>query len=218
VLPFARGAFFSILRSLAPNDPGYPSAWSYRSWLPVQSSGAPAYLSSDKALGSSGVHVDSAWTYTIGRPDVRIAIADSGIEWDDPDLLNKAYLNAAELVGSHMPRDAHSNACGRSGSLHGYDCDGDDVFTAADYGRLGGCVESPTPAVPSTRLDAGGGACTLVLAGKGAGARPGGLVVVGLALRVARRRSRKALFTEGHSPNILRGPRRRGKKGASLPE
>ena len=54
-------------------------------------------------LGASGMRIDVGWTYTTGRPDVKIAIIDCGIEWDDSDLVNKAYLNAGELA-KHQAR------------------------------------------------------------------------------------------------------------------
>ena len=51
--------------------------------------------------------IDKAWTYTIGAPRVKIAIIDCGIEWDEPDLINKAFLNAGELVEpNQMPQNA----------------------------------------------------------------------------------------------------------------
>jgi len=115
-----------------PNDPGYPGSWNYFSFLPVQQPGTPAYLSADTKLGASGMSIDKAWEYSTGSPDVRIAIIDSGIEWDSPDLVNKAWLNALEL-SNHKPLHADGSACGGTGVLAGYDCDGDGVFTVADY-------------------------------------------------------------------------------------
>ncbi len=116
-----------------PNDPGYPTQWNLWSWLPAQTSGTPAYLDADRALGASGIHVDVGWTHTIGRPDVIIAVVDSGIEWEEPDLANKAYLNAGELTGALKPKGPGGVACGGTGNLAGYDCNGDGVFSVADY-------------------------------------------------------------------------------------
>jgi hypothetical protein len=115
-----------------PNDPGYPSLWTYFSWLPKQASGTSPYLDADVKLGASGMSVDVAWTYTIGRPDVLIAVVDNGILWDETELVNKAYLNAAELA-KHKPQDNNGKACGGAGALAGYDCNGDGVFSVADY-------------------------------------------------------------------------------------
>ena len=52
-------------------------------------------------FGVRGPSVDKAWQVTTGRPDVVLAILDSGIEWHDVgdmgDLADKVHLNAAEL-------------------------------------------------------------------------------------------------------------------------
>jgi hypothetical protein len=129
-----------------PNDPGYQSDWNYWSWLPKQKGAPAAYVDDDQTLGASGLHVDVAWTHTTGRPDVKIAVIDCGIEWDDADLADKAYLNAAELA-KHKPENADGSACGGAGPLAGYDCDGNGVFSVADYmsdPRVAPLVTDPT--------------------------------------------------------------------------
>jgi hypothetical protein len=117
-----------------PNDPGYAGTWNFFSWLPKQDPGTPAYSMPDQLLGASGMSVDRAWTYSIGDPTVKIAILDSGIEWDSPDIINKAFLNTGELSKpTQMPQNAQGMPCGGAGALKGYDCDGDGVFTMNDY-------------------------------------------------------------------------------------
>src|SRR5262249_61752973 len=58
-------------------------------------------------FGVKGMSVDLAWQVTTGRPDVLIAVLDSGIRWDDVgamhDLARKVHLNRGELP---LPRDA----------------------------------------------------------------------------------------------------------------
>lgn len=81
-------------------------------------------------LGIKGASVDLAWQVTTGRPDVVIAVLDSGIRWQDalPDLVNKFYLNRGELPvpqGSDNPLDPH-------------DRNGDGLFNVADYLATGG--------------------------------------------------------------------------------
>ena len=69
-----------------------------------------------------------------------------GIEWDDADLADKAYLNAAELA-KHKPQDANGNACGGTGALAGFDCNGDGVFSVSDYAadaRVAAVATDPT--------------------------------------------------------------------------
>lgn len=71
--------------------------------------------------GVMGASVDLAWQTTTGRPDVVLAILDSGIEWQfaQNDLVNKMYLHAPELP---LPLDC---------SL--YDCNDDGSFDVRDY-------------------------------------------------------------------------------------
>src|SRR5207248_11587097 len=61
--------------------------------------------------GGSIVDADAtkstAWTVTTGRPDVEIAVLDSGIRWDDAGAMNdlrfKVHLNRGELlVPNHL--------------------------------------------------------------------------------------------------------------------
>jgi len=129
-----------------PNDPGYNGDWNYWSWLPKQAAGTKPYIGADTKLGASGMHIDVAWTHTTGRPDVRIAIIDCGIKWDEADVADKAWLNPGELA-PHKPQDATGAACGGTGALAGYDCNGDGVFSVSDYAndpRVAPMVTDPT--------------------------------------------------------------------------
>ena len=66
-----------------------------------------------------GVSADRAWKRSTGRPDVRIAILDTGIRWREPSLRRKVALNRGEL-----PKP---EGCAE------YDCDQDGAFTVDDY-------------------------------------------------------------------------------------
>jgi MYXO-CTERM domain-containing protein len=134
-----------------PNDPGYPGDWNYFSFLPMQQPGTAAYNAADMALGAAGMSIDKAWEYTIGDPTVTIMITDSGIEWEEPDLVNKFRLSVAELQ-NHKPLTSTGTACGGTGALAGYDCDGDGVLTVHDY------VGSTTLTVPTGMCTVPGGA------------------------------------------------------------
>jgi hypothetical protein len=74
---------------------------------------------SELALGSIGMSLDSAWQHTLGRDDVVIAVLDSGILWDFPDLVKKIYLNPGEL-----PLPEGSNV---------RDKNGDGIYNIDDY-------------------------------------------------------------------------------------
>ncbi len=77
----------------------------------------------EHALGT-GLWADKAWSRTTGRPDVVIAVLDSGIEWDSPHVLRKHYLHAAELP---YPRGADGSDLGT------HDYNGDGVFNIDDW-------------------------------------------------------------------------------------
>lgn len=124
-----------------PNDPGWApkpgknsgagesGAWEFFCWLPDRSPGSPPVRDGET---SSGMSVDLAFRYTQGDPRVRIAILDSGIKWDEREVVEAAYLNAGELA-SHPPHHADGSACGGSDALAGFDCNGDGQLSVADY-------------------------------------------------------------------------------------
>ena len=122
-----------------PNDPDYgysddqSGQWNYWSFLPPQKT--PGVLRPGET--AAGMSIDLAWRHTIGDPSVRIMVTDSGIEWDAVDLLDKVWLNDAELAGHH-PLHADASACGGEGALAGFDCNGDGVLTVSDYGETPG--------------------------------------------------------------------------------
>jgi len=55
------------------------------------------YLNPQELCGTKGMSVDRAWSYTMGSPNVTIAVIDSGIEWCDPDVVNKIAINPHAL-------------------------------------------------------------------------------------------------------------------------
>jgi hypothetical protein len=67
----------------------------------------------------SGVSTDKAWKLTTGRPDVAVAIVDTGIRWDAKQLRTKIHLKAEELP---VPFASSS-----------FDSNNDGVFNVDDY-------------------------------------------------------------------------------------
>jgi hypothetical protein len=118
---FAQYLFLPATTPLTlPNDFAGGDAWK----LTSATTGNPAIdTSAQELFGVTGASVDRAWQTTTGRPDVLIAVLDSGIRWAEPqpDLVNKFYLNAGELPGQGAPTRAT------------YDRNGDGLFNIADY-------------------------------------------------------------------------------------
>ena len=97
--------------------------------LTSDTTGDPAIDQNPQELfGVKGASVDLAWQVTTGRPDVVLAVLDSGIRWGEPlpDLVNKFYLNRRELPSPE----------GSTNAADPHDRNGDGVFNIRDY--LGG--------------------------------------------------------------------------------
>lgn len=115
-----------------PNDPGYAfsengdGAWNFYSFIPSVAKNVRPQET------ASGMSIDLAWRYTTGDTRVRIVVTDSGIKWDDDDIIEKAYLSTGELV-NHKPAHADGTACAGEGELAGFDCNGDGVLSVSDY-------------------------------------------------------------------------------------
>jgi Subtilase family len=87
----------------------------------------------------SGFNAAGAWKLDRGRPDVAIAILDTGIKWDNESLRTQIHLNRGELP---PPNHGRSTAISDPGSVPGgncsnltsaYDANGDGSFNVLDY-------------------------------------------------------------------------------------
>ena len=109
-----------------PSDFDLSGDWNLSSGYPPESDPSNL-LAAEQGLGS-GLWADRAWGHTMGRSDVIIAVLDSGIHWENGDLLNKHYLHIGELPPpAGYPQDesgAHRDT---------YDFDGNGVFNMADW-------------------------------------------------------------------------------------
>jgi hypothetical protein len=104
-------------------------------------------LSSQELGGVMGPTVDKAWDVTTGRPDIHIAVLDSGIDWSDSgymhELRDKVALNWAELPPPENGQGAHACASttlppraqklASPGFPPCYDVNHDGVFNVEDY-------------------------------------------------------------------------------------
>jgi len=130
-----------------PNDPAFgyvnnvdpaqrrEGQWELYSFIPERSLPEPAAPTREVAAGAS---VDRAWIYTVGSPRAVIAVADTGIDWSEPDLVRRVRLNLGELRSATAPPvHADRSACAPLDPLNPdvdrFDCDGDGVLTSDDY-------------------------------------------------------------------------------------
>ena len=98
----------------------------------------PALAGNPQELcGVEGNSVDTAWQTTTGRPSTVIAVTDSGIEWCDPALVDKIYLNRDALP---VPEDADGRTKAQLASAgqtfpdtDPYDLNGTGIFNVEQY-------------------------------------------------------------------------------------
>ena len=77
-----------------PNDPGFSQQW-----------------------GMAAVHAEEAWVITKGSPAVTIAILDTGLDLNHPDLAGKIWTNPGEIPGNGIDDDSN----GYIDDVSGYD-------------------------------------------------------------------------------------------------
>ena len=87
--------------------------------------------------GVEGNSADAAWQTTAGRPSTVIAVTDSGVEWCDPALVDKIFLNRDALPppeNAQGQTKAELAARGqRFGDIDPYDLDGSGIFNVQQY-------------------------------------------------------------------------------------
>lgn len=93
---FILSLFFTtpVLAKITPDDPYYGNQW---------------YLSKIKA--------DSAWDTISASPDIVVAVIDSGIDINHPDLKDNIWTNAKEIAGNGKDDDRN----GFIDDVHGWD-------------------------------------------------------------------------------------------------
>lgn len=77
----------------APNDPGYAQQW-----------------------GLTKIDAEAAWAVTTGNPETVVAVIDSGIDLDHPDLAARLWRNPGEIPGNGKDDDNN----GFVDDLHGW--------------------------------------------------------------------------------------------------
>ena len=108
-----------------PSDYDSRNEWHLASGLPP---GFSEEIPEEQRPLGSGMWADRAWSISTGRTDVLIAGFDSGVDWDNGDLLNKWFLNTGELPAPDgYPRDSEGSHRGT------WDFNGDGVFNMADW-------------------------------------------------------------------------------------
>jgi hypothetical protein len=90
----------------------------------------------DESYGLQGwmdsVGLEKAWNLTKGNRDVKIAVIDTGVDWDHPDLLASIWNNSDEGCDSEVDADGN----GYFGDCRGYDFVDINVTTYENLGYV----------------------------------------------------------------------------------
>ncbi|NOY87132.1 MAG: S8 family serine peptidase [Deltaproteobacteria bacterium] len=78
------------LQSTTPNDPDYPSLWG------LDNTGQTV----SGIFGTSDADIDApeAWDITTGSPSVIVAVVDSGVDYNHPDISGNIWSNSGEVI------------------------------------------------------------------------------------------------------------------------
>ncbi|MFN8177672.1 MAG: S8 family serine peptidase [bacterium] len=125
------------LCSSTPNDSLFFAQWALRNYgqaLPTSGPGTPG----------ADIAVTRAWCSTTGSREVVVAIIDTGVRWDHPDLAANIYTNPADSTFNSEDDDGN----GKTDDVHGWDFadnDNDPTDTLAPHGtEVAGIVGAVT--------------------------------------------------------------------------
>ncbi|MBU4580801.1 MAG: S8 family serine peptidase [Proteobacteria bacterium] len=78
----------------------------------------------DLQWGLANIHAGEAWDITPGKPAVVIAVIDTGVDYQHPDLRGNIWINAAEIPGNGIDDDGN----GYVDDIRGWDFAGNDAI------------------------------------------------------------------------------------------
>jgi subtilisin family serine protease len=149
----------------------------------VLAGAAPALAARDPllarqwALGAPGVGAAVAWTQSLGQ-GVVVAILDSGVQLDHPDLAANLWTNPGEIAGNGVDDDRNGfvddvhgasmlDASGNAGDDDGHGTHVAGIVAAAAGNGIGGSGLAPRARIMSVKVLDAKGACTASLLARG---------------------------------------------------
>lgn len=115
---------------VVPNDPKLKELWGMSN---------EGQVDSDGTLGVSGMDIGAseAWAIETGSKDIIVAISDTGVDYDHPDLKANSWINTLEQDGVAGVDD---DGNGYIDDIHGYDFANNDANPMDDHGHGTHCA------------------------------------------------------------------------------
>jgi len=104
---------------LTPNDPRYSELWGMNN---TGQTGGTA---------DADIDADTAWNVSTGSSNVLVAVIDTGIDYNHPDLAANIWTNPGEIPGNGIDDDGN----GFVDDIHGWDFVNNDGDPFDDYGH-----------------------------------------------------------------------------------
>ncbi len=114
---------FGFSPDSANSAPGVRTEYVQCSQLDQQGMDANEAAGDPPCAQIAGIRADTAWKYSTGDPETVVAILDTGIRWQEEELIDKVALNEAELP-------APENATGPCANEN---CNGEPGLSVSDY-------------------------------------------------------------------------------------
>jgi subtilisin family serine protease len=111
--------------SVTPNDPDYLRLWSLNNSGQTDGWNRPGRLGLD-------IGAEKAWDITIGSKNVIVAVIDSGLNYNHPDIKENLWTNETEANGKAGVDDDNN---GYVDDIHGYDFVNSDSDPIDDHGH-----------------------------------------------------------------------------------
>ena len=110
---------YIVSASRVPSDPQYPSLWGLHN------------TGQDGGLPGADIDAEPAWNVGTGSRDVKVAVIDTGIDYNHPDLAANIWTNPGEIPGNGIDDDHN----GFIDDVHGWDFVNRDNDPMDDFGH-----------------------------------------------------------------------------------
>ncbi len=115
-----------IVRALGtPDDPSLGKLWGLKNTGQADSAGQVGFPGAD-------INITPLWEKGItGSKEVVVAVIDTGVDWEHPDLKENIYVNPGEIPGNNVDDDKN----GFVDDIHGWNFSGKNANSSDDNGH-----------------------------------------------------------------------------------
>lgn len=130
------GTFSERFSALAPHDPMYGKLWGLKN-TGANEPDKNGNISTTPGVAGSDVNAEKAWGLTRGSKNIVVAVIDTGIDYNHPDLKNNMWVNEKEIPDNGIDDDGNGyiddvygwnanakNGNPMDGNAHGTHCAG----------------------------------------------------------------------------------------------